>query len=330
MIDIISRMPRPPRDLWVSVTVFAWIAVAATIDHNAGIWLQRSVGVATWVLLIGLLWGEPRRSRAQVAVVILAATALEYTASPGLGVYTYRLHNVPMYVPPGHGLVYLAALCIGRSVLAERYRKQFIYGVLVVCGAWAFWGLALAPRRDVLGAIMYLFLVRFLLVGRQPLVYAGAFVVTSYLELVGTNLGAWTWAVHGPGGIIPQGNPPSGIPGGYCFLDAAGLRCLRSWNGALRNQAPWPWLRPRSPASTMPCPAWCSPCSRRRAPVPQPTRRDDMANTAEALTNAFIKISLADRANAIPIAVCSQAINTAGIVNGSSCTTNALEQFQCR
>ena len=148
---------------------------------------------------------------------------LEYTASPGLGVYTYRLHNVPMYVPPGHGLVYLAALCIGRSVLAERYRKQFIYGVLVVCGAWAFWGLALAPRRDVLGAIMYLFLVRFLLVGRQPLVYAGAFVVTSYLELVGTNLGAWTWAVHGPGGIIPQGNPPSGIPGGYCFLDAAGL-----------------------------------------------------------------------------------------------------------
>ncbi len=223
MIDIIRRMPRPPRDLWVSVTVFAWIAVAATIDHNAGIWLQRSVGVATWVLLIGLLWGEPRRSRAQVAVVILVATALEYTASPGLGVYTYRLHNVPMYVPPGHGLVYLAALCIGRSVLAERYRKQFIYGVLLVCGAWAFWGLALAPRRDVLGAIMYLFLVRFLLVGRQPLVYAGAFVVTSYLELVGTNLGAWTWAVHGPGGIIPQGNPPSGIPGGYCFLDAAGL-----------------------------------------------------------------------------------------------------------
>jgi hypothetical protein len=42
-----------------------------------------------------------------------------------------------------------------------------------------------------------------------------------------------------------------------------------------------------------------------------------MANTAEALTNAFIKISLADRANAIPIAVCSQAINTAGIVNES-------------
>ena len=138
-------MPRPPRDLWVSVTVFGWIAVAASIDHNAGIWLQRSVGAATWILLIGLLWGEDRRSRAQVAVVILVATALEYTASPGLGVYTYRLHNVPMYVPPGHGLVYLAALCIGRSVLAERYRRPFIIGVLVVCGSWAFWGLALAP-----------------------------------------------------------------------------------------------------------------------------------------------------------------------------------------
>ena len=28
------------------------------------------------------------------------------------GVYHYRLHNLPMFVPPAHGLVYLAGLSL--------------------------------------------------------------------------------------------------------------------------------------------------------------------------------------------------------------------------
>ncbi|HEU0194152.1 MAG TPA: hypothetical protein VFQ71_08130 [Gaiellales bacterium] len=212
-----------PRDLWVPTTVLIGIVLGALADHDAGIWRQRAVGVVIWILLFSLLRGESRRVRAQVAVVIIFATMVEYTASPLLGVYTYRLHNVPLYVPPGHGIVYLAALSIGRSELAARYRRPFTLGVLAICGAWALWGITLAPRKDALGAILFLFLVRFVLVGRQPLVYAGAFVVCTFLELVGTSAGAWTWAMHGPMGIVSQGNPPSGIPGGYCFLDAAGM-----------------------------------------------------------------------------------------------------------
>jgi hypothetical protein len=155
--------------------------------------------------------------------VIVIATCVEYLASPLLGLYTYRLHNVPSYVPPGHGLVYLAALNIGRSAVAARLRMPLLTFALVVGGAWAFWGAVLAPRQDLLGALMYLFLLRFILLGRQPLVYAGCFLVCSYLEIIGTSAGAWTWAVHDPSGAIGIGNPPSGIPGGYCFLDAYGL-----------------------------------------------------------------------------------------------------------
>ena len=212
-----------PRDIWVPTTVLIGIVLGALADHDAGIWRQRGVGVVIWILLFSLLRGESRRVRAQVAVVIIFATMVEYTASPLLGVYTYRLHNVPLYVPPGHGIVYLAALSIGRSELAARYRRPFTLGVLAICGSWAVWGVTLAPRKDALGAILFLFLVRFVLVGRQPLVYAGAFVVCTFLELVGTSAGAWTWATHGPMGVVSQGNPPSGIPGGYCFLDAAGM-----------------------------------------------------------------------------------------------------------
>jgi hypothetical protein len=223
LADLGEAVRRSRRELTVVGIVVVWIVLGAGLDSAAGIWRQRLVGLLTWSLLIAILSRQPRSVRAQVAVVIVIATCVEYLASPLLGLYTYRLHNVPSYVPPGHGLVYLAALNIGRSALAARLRLPLLTFALVVCGAWAFWGAVLAPRQDLLGALMYLFLLRFILVGRQPLVYAGCFLVCSYLEIIGTSAGAWTWAVHDPSGALGIGNPPSGIPGGYCFLDAYGL-----------------------------------------------------------------------------------------------------------
>jgi len=238
---------RPPRDLVIPVVVMLWIAVGATIDHDAGIWRQRAVGVATWSVLLLLLRGEPRRVRVQVGMVMAFATLVEFTASPLLGMYIYRLHNVPLYVPAGHGMIYLAALAIGRSSLASRHARRFTLGALGLCGAWALWGVTLAARSDLLGLILFLCLVRFVLVGRQPLVYAGAFVVCTYLELVGTGMGAWTWAGHGPLGWVSQGNPPSGIPGAYCFLDAAGLRFAPRVVTLLDGLPALRWSRPAAP-----------------------------------------------------------------------------------
>jgi hypothetical protein len=242
---IVEALRRSRTELTIVAIVLVWIAFGAGLDSQAGIWRQRLVGVLTWTLLIAILRRQPRSVRLQVAVVIVFATCVEYTASPLLGLYTYRLHNVPSYVPPGHGLVYLAALNIGRSAVASRLRMPLVGFALVVCGAWAVWGALLAPRQDLLGAVMYLFLVRFILVGRQPLVYAGAFLVCSYLELVGTGVGAWRWALHDPTGVLSIGNPPSGIPGGYCFLDALGMALaprIASWLD--RRQLVVPRLQP--------------------------------------------------------------------------------------
>jgi hypothetical protein len=161
--------------------------------------------------------------RYQVGAVIVAATMLEYTASPLLGLYTYRLHNVPSFVPPGHGLVYLAALTIGGAMYGSRAGIWFPRAVLVMAGAWAAWGVVISARPDVGGAVLYLFLAAFILRGRAPLVYAAAFVVTAYLEIVGTNVGTWAWAHHSPMELVSLGNPPSGIAGGYCFLDMVGI-----------------------------------------------------------------------------------------------------------
>lgn len=220
---VVRALPRPHADSTIVGTAAVVLTLGLALDVGAGLWFQRAIGVATWLVLIALLRGEEEGVRAQAAVVVLFATAVEYTASPFLGLYTYRLGNVPAFVPPGHGLVYLAALALGRSTAFTSRRRWTCRLVLVLGASWAVYGVALAGRRDVLGMLLFLVLARFVLVGRAPLVYAAAFWITSCLELLGTGIGTWTWAERDPSGLVSIGNPPSGIPGGYCVLDAVAL-----------------------------------------------------------------------------------------------------------
>ena len=211
------------RDGRLAGLVAGWVVLVLALDTVSSLGQQRLLGVGTWVLLLAALRGESRATRVQVAVVVVYASAVEYVFAGWLGVYVYRLHNVPAFVPPGHGLVYLAALALGRSAYASRHARQMVAGTVVVCGGWAVWGLTISGRPDVLGALWFGCLLLFLRRGRTPLVYCGAFVVCSFLELVGTGLGTWAWQSSDPTGLLSIGNPPSGIAGGYCFFDAAAL-----------------------------------------------------------------------------------------------------------
>jgi hypothetical protein len=48
--------------------------------------------------------------------------------------------------------------------------------------------------------------------------------VVTYLELLGTSVGTWTWRAHDPTGLVGIGNPPSGAAGGYGWFDLAAAR----------------------------------------------------------------------------------------------------------
>jgi hypothetical protein len=208
----------------IPAVVLAWIPLVLVLDREATMTQQRLLGVGTWVLLVALLSRQDLRTRLQVAVVVAFATLVEYTCAGWLGVYVYRLHDVPWFVPPGHGLVYLGALAMGRSELFARNRRWLVPATLAIAGTYAAWGLLLSGRRDVLGAFWFACLALFLLRGRNPLVFVGAFLVVTYLELLGTRLGTWTWQARDPIlGIVAMGNPPSGAAGGYGFFDAAAL-----------------------------------------------------------------------------------------------------------
>jgi hypothetical protein len=240
-------------DLAIVGFLFGWVALILLLDRGPSITNQRLFGVATWVLLLVLLRRESPLVRCQVGVVVVFATAVEYTFSPLLEVYLYRFGNVPAYVPPGHGLIYLGALALGRTALARRWSTPLVTMTVVVGGAYALWGLVGSTvgitlgsgRMDVLGAIWFGCLLAFLRWGPSRLLYVGAFIGVTYLELFGTAVHAWTWQPYDPTGLIPIGNPPSGAAGGYGWFDLAALLTGPAVLSRVRRLRAWrPWRAP--------------------------------------------------------------------------------------
>jgi hypothetical protein len=180
--------------------------------------------------------------RTRVALVVLVATAAEVTGSIILGAYVYRLDNLPSFVPPGHGLVYLAGLRISQSALVRRHPHAFTTGAATVAAAWAAAGLVLLDRTDLLGALAGVALVYMLIRGRAPTLYAGVFLMVAFLELYGTAIGAWHWAEAVPGTPLGAGNPPSGIASIYVLFDIAAItlapRLLAAF-GSVRRLPPF-------------------------------------------------------------------------------------------
>ena len=159
--------------------------------------------------------------RAQTLAVVAFATIGEVTGSLIWGVYSYRLHNLPLFVPPAHGLVYLTGLSV--AVLFHRHRRWLVLTAGIAAATWGVLGLTVLPQRDVAGAIGVPLLLLFLLRSRNRAVYAGVFLVVASLELYGTAIGTWRWAHQLPGLGIPDGNPPSGVASGYVWFDVMAL-----------------------------------------------------------------------------------------------------------
>ncbi|MFL5925643.1 MAG: hypothetical protein ACJ77E_01730, partial [Gaiellaceae bacterium] len=135
--------------------------------------------------------------------------------------YTYRLHNLPLFVPPAHGLVYLTGLALATSL--ARHVRVLVAAAALAAATWGLLGLTVLPRRDVAGAVGVPLLLLFLWRGRNRAIYAAVFLVVASLELYGTAIGTWRWARELPGLGIPDGNPPSGVASGYVWFDVMAL-----------------------------------------------------------------------------------------------------------
>jgi hypothetical protein len=189
---------------------------------------QHLLGVFTFAFLFLSLRFSPPSERRRVWLLVIFATGLELFSSGLWGVYAYRFGNVPLYVPPGHGLIYLFALRSARTPLLANHSKTAGLAALAFATLWAVGGFTLEPflfgRLDASALLLWPIFAFFMWKSSSVGVYAAAFFVTSALELVGTGFGNWTWAVVMPWLQLAAGNPPSVIAGAYCCLDLTASR----------------------------------------------------------------------------------------------------------
>jgi hypothetical protein len=218
---IVARVVRTPVLFCLATLCITGAGLA--LDRQADLGAQMLLGLCTWgFLAIAFVYLTPME-RAQTSVVVVVATCAEVIGSVLWGVYTYRLGNLPLFVPPGHGLVYLTGLRLSQ-VPWFRLRPRLLVGAaMVAVGGWALAGLIALGHTDVAGAVGAAVLIVFLWRGRAPAVYAGVFFAVAFLEIYGTAMGTWTWAAEVPGLGVSDGNPPSGAASGYVFFDIAAL-----------------------------------------------------------------------------------------------------------
>ena len=220
--EVIERV----RPYWLHAFLLVYTAILLVLDARfASFWPQCGLGVLTFAVL----WLCTRRlepaQRRQVWLCVVVATGFEVFGSLIWGVYRYRLHNIPLYVPPGHGLVYFFGITAAATPVFQRYGRRAALVVLAACATWAVAGLTVLPiwthRLDVQGALCLPVFAWFLLRSPRYALFAAIFIATTDLEIVGTLARDWYWLPVAPIDHVPSGNPPSAIAGGYCVIDAS-------------------------------------------------------------------------------------------------------------
>jgi len=199
----------------------AYLTLLLALDHFASRTEQLALGFVTAAVFVAALALFPVDRRAQALGVVVFATIGEVTGSLIWGVYTYRLDNLPLFVPPGHGIVFLTGLSLALAL--RRHARPLVAAAVVAAATWGILGLLVLPRRDVAGALGVPLLLAFLWWSRSRALYAAVFLVVAALEFYGTAIGTWRWAPELPGLGIPDGNPPSGVASGYVWFDVMAL-----------------------------------------------------------------------------------------------------------
>ena len=181
-------------------------------DRYVQSWGQSAADIVAWAVFLGLFRVVPAAQRLSLIVCVVIATAGECFLSLVWGLYAYRLDNIPLFVPPGHGLLFMLGV-----LLAPRLPERMVWAVPLVAAPFVL--LLAITGSDTLGVPLFALFLLCLAVGRARKLYATMFVLALAMELYGTWLGNWTWVERAPWLGLATLNPPLAAGAFYCVLD---------------------------------------------------------------------------------------------------------------
>jgi hypothetical protein len=236
----------------IILVILATLIGGIWVDTLGRPWSQPATAVWAWSSLIWLARRAGPSERRELAICVLLATLGELFLGFVWGLYEYRLGNLPLFIPPGHALVYAAGRRV--SIAAPGWLAPALSGVLApYCVMGAVWG------WDTQGPAWYLLFLSYVLWGNRPSFYATMFLFAFLIEAYGTGLGGWRYHAREPWfGLTTLTNPPVWTGVFYCTLDALVLAtCRNAWRARLGRWREIIRKRPRRSVSAL-CPSEAS------------------------------------------------------------------------
>lgn len=224
-----------------------FIAIGLYFDSRFFIgYFEHSQWIANGIMVVVLAYlyvTATARVKEQILYAVIIGIVGEYLFCIGLGMYSYRLQNVPHYVPLGHAIVFLGVYYFSRQSKVRGNRKQIELFLSIIIAVFAISFLLF--KKDVFGFALTILVFYFLRkYPNERLFYLAMYFVVACLELIGTTYECWWWPStwFGKIDIIPSGNPPAGISFFYFGLDRGTMsiykrRHTQAWKRLKRLRA---------------------------------------------------------------------------------------------
>jgi hypothetical protein len=188
------------------------IAAGLLLDQKLPFRGQIFTNIAVWLSFVAILLRASRLQQISLVACVLYATIGEIFLSLAWGLYAYRLGNIPLFVPPGHALLFMLG-----SALAPSLSDRLTWSVPLLAAPFVI--LLSVTGIDTFGAPLFALLLVCMVFGPAKKLYATMFLLSLAMELYGTWLGNWTWSPRVPWLGLTTLNPPLAAGAFYCVLD---------------------------------------------------------------------------------------------------------------